>query len=540
MSLRTILTYALVTFFCVAGVGVLAGAWASRERARTVEVFTHALQTERDLGQLDQCLQQLHRQVALLGQSFDASSGGALDPTIRGALARDYDACAEHGRAFETLASEAQGGRLAEDVAALINDWRFVTDNLGVHHVEALARQATEADPRSRRLLSERLPEVRRAQAERVLLAQRDFAEVSRRTDVGLATAVVGGLVALTLAAFTLARRLSRAFARLVEGAERFGAGDFEHTVRLGGSDEFGAVATAMNHMAAALREARGELTDRATVLEETIQRLEAAQASLVQQEKMAALGGLVAGVAHEVNTPLGVAVTAASFVRERFDALNTHAEAGTLTRGLVRSALSDAREALGLLLDNLARAADLIQSFKQVAVDRGQPSTRVAVISEWLHGVVSSLSPLARKHGVQIVVDAGGARRVMLAAGELEQVVTNLLVNACVHAYVESEAAADTRTVEVSVACEAEFVTLTVRDSGLGMPPEVASRVFEPFFTTRRGQGGSGLGLHIAHQIVTQRFGGTIALDTSPGAGSTWRVRLPAHTDALQYKDET
>jgi signal transduction histidine kinase len=538
MTIRRSLVLSLAVFLGVSGVGVATGVWASGERSRTVEVFTSSLDAQRELGELDQCLQQLHRQISLMGQSFGGDAGSALDPAIRAILATEFDECTQHGRTLTTRQPGAEADGLVAEVDALVTDWRFITENLGVRHVEALARQATAADPRSRALLSERLPALRRAQAERVLEAQRDFAAVSRRADSALALALAGGLLTLTVTAVALVRRLSRALAQLVRGAEHFGAGDFGYILQLGDADEFSAVAAAMNQMAAALRSAQGELTARATILEETVQRLRTAQATLVQQEKMAALGGLVAGVAHEVNTPLGVAVTASSFVRERLDGLAAQAEAGTATRGQVRLAVTDIREALGLLLDNLARAAELIRSFKQVAVDRGQPATRRANLAEWLHGVVNSLSPMARKHGVQIVVEAAASRQVELAAGELEQVLTNLLVNACIHAYPEPGGAPGDPApcVSVAVTCAPDEVCLTVQDRGVGMPPEVAARVFEPFFTTRRGTGGTGLGLHIAHQLVTERFGGTVTLETAPDDGSRWQVRLPTGTDALRY----
>ncbi len=538
MSIRRRLTVALSTVVLAAIFSVGLGTWASGERTRTVNVLTDTLDTERDLAHLEQCLQNLHRQVTLLAQSFDGLDGVGLSPEVRAGLDVQFEACTRHAR---DLADPARGvGVLSAEAESLLDDWRFVAGSLGIRHVDALARQATQADPRSRRVLGELLPAERSTQAARVIEAQADFARVSSRTDATLVFALAASILVVSSVALTLLRRLVTALGTLADGVERVGRGEFAHRVVVGGSDEFADVAREVNAMAARLGDATVELEARAVALERTVEQLRTTQAALVEREKMAALGTLVAGVAHEVNTPLGVAVTAGSLVHEQFEELRTHAEAGTATRGLVRRVASETEEALRLMLDNLRRAAQLVQSFKQVAVDREQVATRTTQLGEWAQAVVQSISPLARRHGVQVMVRVETDARARLAAGELEQVITNLVVNAIVHGYrVDASAppeGAATREVRVVVRCEPDAVTIDVSDDGAGMPPEVAARVFEPFFTTRRGAGGSGLGMHIVHQIITGRFDGTVALDTKPGAGARWRVRLPAGTEALRY----
>ena len=550
MSIRRRLTVALSTVVLASIFSVVLGTSASGERARTVDVLTDTLDTERDIAHLEQCLQDLHRQVTLLAQSFDGLGGSGLAPEVRAGLDAQLDTCAGHAR---DLDGGARGGNLlGAESAILLEDWRFVAANLGVRHVEALARQATQADPRSRRVLYELLPDARFTQAARVSEAQADFARVSSRTDATLVSALAVSVLVVSGVAITLLRRLVTALGTLTDGVERVGRGEFTHRVVVGGSDEFADVAREVNAMAARLGDATVELEARAVALERTVDQLRTAQATLVEQEKMAALGTLVAGVAHEVNTPLGVAVTAGSLVHEQFTELRTHAEAGTATRGLVRRVASESEEALRLMLDNLRRASQLVQSFKQVAVDRGHVATRTTALGTWARAVVQSLSPLARRHGVNVTVQVNNDSRARLAAGELEQVLTNLVVNAIVHGYRTDatpepplsrvatqhpeSAPTATRDVRVVVMCAPDAVTLEVSDDGAGMAPEVAARVFEPFFTTRRGAGGSGLGMHIVHQVITGRFDGTVTLDTKPGAGTRWTVRLPTETAALRY----
>jgi signal transduction histidine kinase len=229
------------------------------------------------------------------------------------------------------------------------------------------------------------------------------------------------------------------------------------------------------------------------------------------------------------------VAVTTGSLVQDHLVHLRQHAEAGTATRGLVRRVVGDAELAAALMVENLRRAADLVCAFKQVAVDRGDVTVRAARLEEWIRALLHSLSPLARNHRVTLVVDVPMDANLVLAAGELEQIVTNLVVNGCVHAYPETGGSALDRRVELSARYDDAALVIEVKDRGRGMMPEEVAHVFEPFYTTRRGQGGTGLGMHVVHQLVRERFDGTIGLDTAPGAGTRWTVRLPFETTALR-----
>jgi signal transduction histidine kinase len=259
---------------------------------------------------------------------------------------------------------------------------------------------------------------------------------------------------------------------------------------------------------------------------------LREAQDQLVQREKMAALGGLVAGVAHEINTPLGVAVTAITHAAERVQVLDAAMNAGTLTRGDMRAFLAEMQEAVGLALSNLERGARLVQSFKKVAVDQSSETPREAHLEDLVTDVAASLRPVTRSAGVTVEIDAPGRTRTRVDAGALVQMLTNLVQNACVHAF---EGIESPRTVGIRLRTSGAGVELLVSDNGSGMDADTAARVFEPFFTTRRSSGGSGLGMHIVHTIVTQRFLGTVRLDSAPGHGTRWTLVLPFGSPALR-----
>jgi two-component system NtrC family sensor kinase len=288
------------------------------------------------------------------------------------------------------------------------------------------------------------------------------------------------------------------------------------------------------------LYEANVELAARAQDLSRSLADLRAAQTALVQREKMAALGDLVAGISHEVNTPLGVALTAVTHGLARVQDLVRDAESGQLTRGRLRAHGAETLEALGLAVQNLERSGALVRSFKQVAVDQASEEMRPVVLAELVADVLNSLRPMVRRARVSVEVEAPTGEPLDIAAGAFAQILTNLVQNACVHAYPAREDAAgapDARRVRVHAEDLGGALRIAVADDGAGMEASVAARVFDPFFTTRRGSGGSGLGMHIVHNLVVHRFGGSIRVTSTPGAGTTFHLDLPVGTDALRRR---
>lgn len=512
---------------------------ARSEREREFALFTDLYRTERQIDDIERCVQDHHRQITLIVQTFAGGTDQGVEPSLRQQVTDAGAVCRAVAHALATdpgdEASRAARGALASAVDQLFDDWDFVISHLGVDQVSAITRQAMSADPRALALLTTGLPAMRAERAEQLALSRDSLLRTGMATDRWILLSVLSSLGIAGLSLVIVLRRVMESLDRLAVGAARFRGGDFAHRVPEDGKDEFTAVVTQINAMAGQIAKDRVELERRATDLQVTIDTLSAARDALVHQEKMAALGELVAGVAHEVNTPLGVAVTTGSLVQDHLVQLRQHAEAGTATRGLVRRVVNDAELAAALMVENLRRAADLVRSFKQVAVDRGDVTVRAARLEEWVRALLHSLSPLARHHRVTLVVDVPQDANLVLAAGELEQIVTNLVVNGCVHAYPETVVSTLDRRVELSARYDDAALTLEVRDRGRGMMPEEVAHVFEPFFTTRRGQGGTGLGMHVVHQLVRERFDGTIDLDSRPGAGTRWTVRLPFDTAALR-----
>ncbi len=258
---------------------------------------------------------------------------------------------------------------------------------------------------------------------------------------------------------------------------------------------------------------------------EAALRELADAQQSLIEAEKLAAIGGLVAGVAHEVNNPVGIGLTVASSLERRVAEFEADLASGSLRRSRLDEFVAGTRDAAGQLVTNLARAGELVQSFKQVAVDRTHAERRSFDLADASEQIASSLRPGLKTTGLVFDLDVPAGIVLDSFPGAWGQVVTNLFVNAVTHAW---PAGASGRMTLSARRLAGDRVEVTFADDGAGMSDEVSRRAFEPFFTTRRGSGGSGLGLHIVYNIVTRRLGGRIALETAPGRGCRFRMNLP------------
>lgn len=266
------------------------------------------------------------------------------------------------------------------------------------------------------------------------------------------------------------------------------------------------------------------ELRETNTRLSNALVELTRTQSELVQQEKLAALGGLVAGIAHEINTPLGIGVTAASHLQLQSSRLRNGLEQGQTTRTELASYVDTALQSSELILVNLKRASELVRSFKQVAVDQASEQRRVIDVRAYLEDILLSLQPTLRKSRQQVVLDCPPQLSWDTYPGALYQCVVNLLMNALQHAF---EGRTDGQ-VRISVSALPQDLRIEVADDGNGMNEEVCRRIFEPFFTTRRGQGGSGLGLHIVFNLVTQVLAGSVECHSKPGKGARFVLLLP------------
>lgn len=258
--------------------------------------------------------------------------------------------------------------------------------------------------------------------------------------------------------------------------------------------------------------------------LKETLERLQRMQDQLVQAEKLASLGELIAGVAHEINTPVGIAYTASTHLRQTARDIAGRYERGEMRRSELEEFLEICMESSRLLISNLDRASELIRSFKQVAIDQSGEGKRRFYLREYIAEILLSLRPVLKK--TSLVVAVAGDKDLVLHSfpGAFSQILTNLITNSLLHGYDEGEAG----RLEISFRQNEGDLYLTFRDDGKGIRREVIDQIFLPFFTTSREKGGSGLGLHIVHNIVSQRLHGTIRCESEVGKGTTFSIKLP------------
>ena len=343
------------------------------------------------------------------------------------------------------------------------------------------------------------------------------------------------GILAVSFVAFVvlmgigIARSISDPLRDLGDDMATVMAGRYDRPIHgLRAGDEIGQMARAVEVFredAIARQRAEADLRRAKERAEATLAEIRTMQASLIEAEKLAALGGLVAGVAHEVNNPVGIGLTVASTLAVRTEAFAAEVATGQVRRSRLEAFTAGTRDAANQLVANLQRAAELVQSFKQVAVDRSHAERRPFDLRRATEQILASLRPSLKTTSVRLVVDLPDGLVMESYPGPFGQVLTNLFLNAVNHAFPDGEGGTISITGRLSAPGQ---VQLVFRDDGAGMTEEVQRQAFDPFFTTRRGAGGTGLGLHIVYNLVTRRLGGRIILSSAPGSGTTFLIVLP------------
>jgi signal transduction histidine kinase len=251
---------------------------------------------------------------------------------------------------------------------------------------------------------------------------------------------------------------------------------------------------------------------------------LKKAQEHLIQTEKMAALGSLVAGVSHEISTPLGISVTAASFLRQKTAALEMKKNSPDLTGKDLDTYLHQAMESVTMIDKNLNRASELINSFKQISVDQSNEIKRSFNLKDYIEDILQSLNPKLKQTSHSVVLNCPEDITVESYPGALSQILTNLVMNSLIHGF----QGMDHGEIGISVTEHRESLVLDYRDNGRGMDEQTLKHIYDPFYTTCRASGGTGLGMNIVFTIVTGKLNGTIQCTSTPGQGARFLIQLP------------
>lgn len=274
------------------------------------------------------------------------------------------------------------------------------------------------------------------------------------------------------------------------------------------------------------VRERTHNLQKTVDELNQTLAELHATQSKLIEAEKMSSLGGMVAGVAHEINTPLGLCITVHSYIQDHYTTVKDLFEKGEFKKQDFVDFIGLMDESLNILDKNLQRAAHLIKSFKQVSEDQTGEHIRKFILNDYLTEILETLSPKFKQNKHKVVVNCPEQLWMQTYAGSLSQVITNLIVNSLLHGF---EFIAD-GVITINAEEERGDIVISYRDNGKGLNKEARQKIFEPFYTTKRGQGGTGLGMHVVYNIIKQRLHGDIVIEDSE-QGAAFRITIPKIT---------
>ncbi|TWX59540.1 sensor histidine kinase [Colwellia hornerae] len=264
-------------------------------------------------------------------------------------------------------------------------------------------------------------------------------------------------------------------------------------------------------------------LTNTNQELKNSIQELKKAQERLLDAEKMAILGKLSAEISHEINTPIGVSITSTSYLSDLLNSLKDDIENQKLTKRSLDDFTKSADQSLYLLFNNLNRASDLITSYKQVAVDQTSNKTRQINVAQYLHEIIQSLQPKLKKTKHTINVDCADNIDIYCHAGAISQIFTNLIINSIIHGF----DGIDSGTITIGAKLKGERLHLHYQDNGVGVPQKKLPQIFDPFYTTKSGTGGTGLGTHIINELVTDTLNGTIVAHSEAGHGLSYDIEF-------------
>ena len=270
---------------------------------------------------------------------------------------------------------------------------------------------------------------------------------------------------------------------------------------------------------------------------ESALSELKVAQDNLIQSEKMASLGSLVAGISHEINTPVGSSITVASSISEKTQDFKEIVESGKVRKSDLTQYLSMMNEASEILNNSLSTAAELVHSFKQVAVDQTTSKRRRFNLRQVLSEVIATLQPAVKKTPHRLELDLDESITMDTYPGPLGQVITNIVNNALLHAFENKKKG--TITVK-STAEDENFVVIQIEDNGSGIPVSHQKRIFDPFFTTKMGTGGTGLGLNVTYNIITNLLGGSISVSSEENEGSLFTIRIPETAPMRSEEEES
>jgi len=304
---------------------------------------------------------------------------------------------------------------------------------------------------------------------------------------------------------------------------------DYTARVSYPGNNEIARLYTGMNAM---LQETQNltegleyRVAERTKELQNSLENLTLAQGQLIESEKMAALGNLVSGVAHEVNTPLGNALTGGSIILREASQIQHSLEDGSLKRSAMDEKLSIIIQSATLMIKSLSNAAELVKNFKRISVDQSTDDLRDFDVRLYLEEIIQTYHNKLKSNNVTVEIHSPALLLLYSYPGAYAQIFSNLLNNTLLHAF---EGVESSKIITITLEAREKSVALSFKDNGVGVDEKIRSTIFEPFVTTKRNAGGTGLGMNIVYNLVTRKLGGTIHLNSEVGKGTGFEIVLP------------
>jgi signal transduction histidine kinase len=452
--------------------------------------------------------------IAIETLKLSSRAAAALTSRDTAAISRIHD---ESLKLSETMAEMPISPLIQSEMIDAIDQWRMGLST-SLDGLNEQGRILGEMDASTRRMIdgARFLNETLTRNAEQIGHIVRNI------LIFGAAIGLLLGSITGIAVARSITRPLRLLQTRMTDLAQNSRAGPIADFNR---RDELGDMARATNVFITEIGRREQALRKSKDRADAALSELQKTQTDLIQAEKLASLGQLVAGVAHEINTPLGIALTTATLLGDEAKRFGDAAASGKLQRSVLERFIERMREGTDLLYGNLSRAADLVHSFKQVAADQASGERRQFSMDVWLQDLLTSLRPILRKTKHEVLIECPPGVTVDSYPGALGQVLTNLLTNAVTHAYEADQKGK--LSIRVSEPRQ-DTVRIVFSDDGKGIPQENQHKVFDPFFTTGRSSGSTGLGLHIVYNLVTSRLQGHINLYSKVGRGTRFTIDIP------------
>ena len=324
----------------------------------------------------------------------------------------------------------------------------------------------------------------------------------------------------------------------LLNGVQSVEQGELDFKIKVPGRNELSRISASFNDMTSQIQQSSNDLKHANESLELKVKDrtndLIEAQQQLIMSEKMASLGQLVAGVAHEINTPLGNSITALSYSHDVMKSMRRSFEGKKLTSGDFEVFITDIDDSMELIDINLRKASELVQTFKRVAVNQSIEELTDFSVLEQVREVLKTLQPTLKKSNVKINVEINKGIQVTNYPGSFYHIISNLIMNSLIHAFPDKKG-----NITISVKSDGDELHILFKDDGVGMDEETSRKIFDPFYTTKRGSGGTGLGMYMTYNIVTQRLGGTIEVESKLGEGTQFDICMH-HTPPEENIDDS